>query len=484
MSNNFKPTYSAYNVIKNIAGALPGNNKPSSPYVQIYNTPIGSQKPSFVSGSNNGAPIYTPTYSDAMRASSPTGTDNAKIGPVVFDTVTTPTYRDAIGETVSNWFGGVKDSVKSFVDSILPKREDKSSATPEATLPVSYEEYVQGMKETNAANREQAINYAEAMRERGLVDARSAYEQSRSSYGSNAQEFSRAGLQGSGYSQYLDSKAYTQMRDDQQSVNANADKAIETARYNEQVANNEADGLYASYLEEKESAQKNMFANLFDNIENLTTSDISTLGSMYGLSEEQIKTLTDKRQNVSYQSLLDGGYDKSTLDTMLSSGDITQTRYDELLKGLQNPSGIITSESFVGSDGNLISRDDAQDTINQLKDNGVSEDVVNSAQETFDAIYNIKTNDVTYRKDGGKDRAGEAGNNFSVESGDTTFYVQYSGEEVSNDVKNAALSLTDGTVFMYHGKVYMKLDGEVYGVEKRSNSYAKSWKKLKEHLGG
>ena len=361
------------------------------------------------------------------------------------------------------------DAATSKVDSTTGEQKTdigavSNNSTPAPVLP-TYEEYINGLKST-----------AETTRERELIDARSAYEQNRATYGRKAQELSRLGLTGSGYSQYIDSRAYAGMRDDLKAADA---------KYSDAIRN--IDGMYASYLQQKESEKNAMYADLFKNIGSFTASDISNFGSQYGLSEEQIKALTDKRQNISYQELINGGYDKTTLDTALSSGDITQTHYDELLKDLQNPSGTITSESFINSDGSLIPRDEAQATIDQLKDNGVNEEIINSAQNTFDAIYNIKTNNVEFRKDGGflsSTTPGKKGNNFSVKAGKKTYYVQYSGEEVSSDIKNAALALTDGTVFMYQGKVYMKLDGEVYGVEKRSNSYSDSWKELKKHLGG
>ena len=473
MSINFKPTYSAYNLVKD-NNFLPGSYKPSLPSVTISNTPIGSQKPSFVSGSNNGSVIYTPTYSDVANT-----LNNSGSNLIVSTESPTPIITLDVPQV-------------SYADVISDKTESTSlsddSSTTESTPPMTYEEYINSVKKENTATREQAVSYAEAMRQRGLIDARSAYEQSRSAYGSNAQEFSRAGIQGSGYSQYLDSKTYAQMRDEQQSVNATADKAIEKAKYNEQLANNEANGLYASYLMQKEADQKTMFANLFDNIENLSVSDISVLGPQYGLSEEQIKILTDKRQNVSYQTLFDGGYDKSTLDTLLSSGDITQPHYDELLKNLQNIDVDTTVQSFVDSEsGELISREEAKANIDALEANGVKEDTLNQMKETFNENYSAITNNVTFKKDDkfifNTKGDGDKGNNITLKCGDETYKAEFAGGETTNaEVVAAAVSVKEDEVFMYRGKVYLKRGGgKIYELREIAIEQ-KSFQALKDKL--
>ncbi|MBQ3015264.1 MAG: hypothetical protein IJD79_00630 [Clostridia bacterium] len=396
-------------------------------------------------------PTYKPTYS-AITGNAPS---NEQVQPII------PSSQNVN-------YSNLTDTGENKTEVALTGGEQKtevstggSESPPTTTLP-TYEEYINNLKTT-----------AGTTRDRELIDARNAYEQNRATYGSTAAELSRLGLAGSGYSEYLDSQAYAGMLGDQHAAKV---------RYGDAIKN--IDGMYASYLSQKESEKNATYANLLSDIDSFTASDIATLGAQYGFSEEQIQGLTDKRQNISYQALINGGYDKASLESALKSGDITQTHYDELLKDLQNPTGTITSESFVDSEGELISRDEAQSKIEELEENGVNSEIIDSAKETFSNIYDIKTNDVTYRKDGGKDRPGEAGNNFSVKSGKNTYHVQYSGKEVPQDVKNAALALTDGTVFMYQGKVYMKLDGEVYGVEKRTNSYAGEWKKLKEKLGG
>ncbi len=408
-------------------------------------------------GSNN-VSIFHPSYSE-LEGSVSQPSENSQVQPVntAHQNVN---YSDLTGD------GEAKITLDSNNESSDIGGSASGSESGEAKLtPITYEEYTNLLKET-----------AGTTRDREIIDARSAYEQNRATYGSTAQELSRLGLTGSGYSQYIDSQAYAGMRNDMKAADV---------KYSDAIRN--IDGMYASYLQQKESEKNAMYTDLFKNIDSFTASDISNFGSQYGLSEEQIKSLTDKRQNISYQALMDGGYDKITLDTALSSGDIDQPRYDELLKDLQNPSGEITSETFVDSEGNLKTRDEAKALIDELKSNGVNKDIVNQLEDIYSTIYSIsKENEVKFKRDGGKNKPGTAGNNFSVECDGATYRLQYSGEKADASVKKATqtLKLEDGTLFMHSGKVYIILDGEVYGVEKRNNSYEKHWTKVKELLGG
>lgn len=94
------------------------------------------------------------------------------------------------------------------------------------------------------SQRVAAEQRADVERERGVVDARSSYEQNKASYGANAEAMGSMGLAGSGYSDYLNSKAYAQQRAETQAANAQADASKREARYTEDQARLQADSDY------------------------------------------------------------------------------------------------------------------------------------------------------------------------------------------------------------------------------------------------
>lgn len=94
------------------------------------------------------------------------------------------------------------------------------------------------------SQRVAAEQRADVERERGVVDARSSYEQNKASYGANAEAMGSMGLSGSGYSDYLNSKAYAQQRAETQAANAQADASKREARYTEDQARLKADSDY------------------------------------------------------------------------------------------------------------------------------------------------------------------------------------------------------------------------------------------------
>lgn len=94
------------------------------------------------------------------------------------------------------------------------------------------------------SQRVAAEHRADVERERGVVDARSSYEQNKASYGANAEAMGSMGLSGSGYSDYLNSRAYAQQRAETQAANAQADASKREARYTEDQARLQADSDY------------------------------------------------------------------------------------------------------------------------------------------------------------------------------------------------------------------------------------------------
>lgn len=112
-----------------------------------------------------------------------------------------------------------------------------SSNEAESSEPMTYEEYIEEAKKGYQAQLDAAKKQAEQTRQRAIVDAQSGYMQNLASYGANAEQMADAGMQGGGYSDYLNAQAYAQKRSDVQQANAQA--AYE---------NQAADGTYQDYI--------------------------------------------------------------------------------------------------------------------------------------------------------------------------------------------------------------------------------------------
>ncbi len=172
----------------------------------------------------------------------------------------------------------------------------------------------------------EAEQNAENERQRGVIDARSSYEQNKATYGANAEMLASMGLTGSGHSDYIDSQAYAMQRAETQAANAQAeaaktaakntaDKAIlaaessaasdtlaaeltyaesmaandkELAQYRQQKAD-EATAKEEKAAEEKKSYYTALLGSAIKGEYN--AEQLATLGAQYGLSEEQIAQL-------------------------------------------------------------------------------------------------------------------------------------------------------------------------------------------------
>ena len=135
---------------------------------------------------------------------------------------------------------------QTLVDAINAQKESgMAMAEEQRQLLLSMSEEQRNAIYAAAENQRVAAEHrAEVERERGVVDARSSYEQNKASYGANAEAMGSMGLSGSGYSDYLNSKAYAQQRAETQAANAQADASKREARYTEDQARLKADSDY------------------------------------------------------------------------------------------------------------------------------------------------------------------------------------------------------------------------------------------------
>lgn len=229
-----------------------------------------------------------------------------------------------------------------------------------------YKEQLDKLNAQIEENKQNAIQQAESERERAVIDARSSYAQNLATYGANAEQLAAMGLSGSGYSDYLNQQAYATQRAETQNANAqaeatklaaeqqaNSDKLNAELSYAENMQGN-AEKL-AQYQQQKaeeakaeEEQKKQYYAALLTsaNTGNYTAEQLAELGKQYGLSEEQITSITDaantykaNTQKSNYSNLMidveNRAINKTILDTALKNDNISQEQYNDLLSRYQ-----------------------------------------------------------------------------------------------------------------------------------------------------
>lgn len=231
----------------------------------------------------------------------------------------------------------------------------------------TYEEFLNKQEGLYKQQYEDLLAQIEAERQRGVIDARSSYEQNKATYGANAEQLAAMGLSGSGYSDYLNQQAYATQRAETQGANAQAESNRLQAElsYTENMMNLEKDRI------ELEEQKKAYYASLLAsaNTGKYTSEQIASLGAQYGLDEEQITSITDaantykaNTQKSNYSSLMidveNRATNKTILDTALKNDNISQEQYNDLLSRYQTNtyddySSVITAD-FSQADTSVI----------------------------------------------------------------------------------------------------------------------------------
>lgn len=488
------PTYS---------GAL--NNGLVSPSLPLQN-PVNSEYP-------NISQVTQPSFMDIANAKVPMVSNSVELpnsvkvdsGNANIEKVIEPTYNpgninaDSMGTAYLNGQGvaySTGETSGTGGGTVVPVVTEgggnaggtkTSESTSTAAPKMTFEQWYENTKKN-----------AEAERQKAVVNARNNYEHSLSAYGSNAAKLGNMGLAGSGYTDYLDSQAYAQMRADQNA--AAATKAATIA---------DADAKYVQYLDEKETSKSNAYANMMTNIGSYTTTQIDSLGKQLGFSGEQISELKAARDsynsentasniinnisNYSVESinrlaksegltdtqkadirsarleyakdvLADGDYDKRTLDKLFDTTDAEEKAlyteyYNKIKNDTQNYINTMTAESF--KDMNAA---EVLAMINAYKNSGLELDVSN-AEAAYKAAYKLDTNDsVTLFKEKG---GGDSGDKIKVKVDGEKYTLEYEGDEIlvtsltkdqtrkdiAAAIKNA--NLPENTVFLYDGVMYV-----------------------------
>lgn len=246
--------------------------------------------------------------------------------------------------------GSTTDAANAYYDAVFGKTADYAGKQRDTTVTAAqeYYDYI-----TGAAGKDKAaaIRAAEAARERGIVDASTAYRQMLASYGANAEKLAGMGLTGSGYSDYLSGKAYATSRAEAQNANKEADEAIRSAessysqalgqaKYNKMMAEADAENTYSQALLNAEisrdtgkyeastagaaSGTSNYNRLRIEITGDASDDDIAAYADEYGFTPEQVSELTrirNEKKTSAAESTRTEGFNSARVNITADTGD-------------------------------------------------------------------------------------------------------------------------------------------------------------------
>lgn len=248
----------------------------------------------------------------------------AQTQPVVFDAsyASNTPYADQTEDWWKEQYANASDdATKSLVQKYAtfygynlsqPAQQPTPAATPSYGGYDTYEQYL-------AKQADSAKQSIETARQKAAIDANTAYQQSKSTYGAKAEALASMGLKGSGYADYLDSQAYATYRAEQQNANA-------TAEYQKQAVQSE----YEKNLMDYQQSKKDTYASFLEKaMEYSYDKDGNVLGVKYssnqleklakaaGLDDSQIsdiKAISDDLNYAQIASLIRSSYNVYGVD--------------------------------------------------------------------------------------------------------------------------------------------------------------------------
>lgn len=380
---------------------------------------------------------------------------------------------------------------------------------------LSYEEYMKKYGEQidqehadtlKAIADEKALAYdrARANEQSAILDANNSYARNLSSYGAKADALASMGLTGSGYSQYLDSQAYAQNRND-----------ISVAGAQKAAAQNEADLAYSKNVRDTNAFYRDLknknatdlytyregiFNKVLEGITNgtYTAADIDKLAPLYNFDQPQIDVLTTAADSYKVRTEEKAAYDNFTeaidnLELLLATspkdfnpaevdwlygkygtGDnplFTKEKYDELQKKYQDAYKV-TDDMFEG-----MTKAAAEEELNK---SWLSPDQKEKMETLFDSTYNAKTFDenVAYSDDEDIDELADEGNEFDVVFGNEEYSVESGGEITDKEILKLGKDVAENQIFGYQGRLFVKKEGRVFEIRGRGNTTTDDWSKL------
>ncbi len=268
--------------------------------------------------------------------------------------------------------------------------------------PATYEEYLEQQKELLDKRKAEADRQAEAAKERAAVDAQASYTQNMATYGTNAERLAQMGLQGGGYSDYVNAQAYAQKRADVQQANVTeaAAKAQNRATYEDALAEidkseleykekqqEKAEAEAKGYKEKQDSIYASLWERAIDPDSNYTETNIESLGREYGLPDSQIEELksvireskSERNKNI-YANLLgyanNGTFSAEQIVNMAAERGLNSNQVEQL-KAAANT---YKNNVYKTNNGNLSSGIDSGNVTKNTLDTALENDNITQVQ--------------------------------------------------------------------------------------------------------
>jgi hypothetical protein len=358
-------------------------------------------------------------------------------------------------------------------------------ATPTADAPAATESGTTAVR-TDGTTRTDGI-YGEYIRDRdrAITDAQNSYTAQMGRYGVNAEQLNDSGLAGSGYAAYLESKAYSDMRDEVQTANA----------------------TYATNVRTADAKINESFANDLISVNNgtYTETDIDALAAKNGYSAEQITELKNAAATYTQNA------QQSEFYKLSSSADAGTLTVNEILSGVTAKSisedhatqlvSRLGSNIFRDGESNLLDYDNAKINYNNIINSpNVPDTVKTELENQFDAVYGFTSLSSAKIRGDGKNIENDLtstafgiayNNNMFVTYNGTEYKIEEGGEvdlgtneDLANVIKEKGV--TKG-LFAFGGKIYYKHkfgDGstKVYVIQNRGNKATGDATKLFEDM--
>lgn len=393
----------------------------------------------------------------------------------------TPNYSDAVKPGMltpgSEQVGYT--AMPKYTDAVAPKYDEPtSSPTPEVTVtePMSFEEYILSQK-----------SKADDQYKRDMLNAKNTYEQSKSAYGAQAAALGNMGLTGSGYSDYLDSRAYGQMQADKNAAARTRDNTKSSL-----------DASYMDYFNKQNTEKTNAYANFYSTINYATTdTDIDNYGKMYGWSADEINALKTVRNDRIRQYLDINDYDKKLLDAIFPNGGAEYENYFNKL--VTDAKDTVSGDMFGQNDKDTETatynsvKATIQQQIDKTTDEAEKQDlqkILTTLENAYNDVYNnpgVVSSSIKFRANtaGGDNKYG-SGDRFTLKGEDGKYVVEFTGAETPKEVKEWAArnkDITDGTVFKYNNNYYVRVGDEIYQFRQRGNRSGE-WAEFEKAFNG
>lgn len=453
---------------------------------------------------------------------------------------TAPTYGEFVGPTTP------EHSAPTTLPTTTPVLSYEEYISGEKTR---LEESKNKTLENIETKRLEAHTAAEKERERSVVDARTSYQQNLAEYGAKAEALASMGLTGSGYSDYLNANAYAQQRSDIKAAkavesaakseadsNANDLKLAAELSYEQNLSDLNEKGML--YQKEEEATIEEAYYNLFDSAKsgNYTAEEIRDIAASRGMSDEQIVSLTllasdtiAKKQaladatsysqagdmvgyynslakageittaqaqnqiyNLFIQDIKVGTFDISKLSSAGLTPEQSKSIQLEWSKTLDTTTNTTIFKDTRDTSGNTqLSKIAASSVLNEIKKmGGVSQEIKDALQDTYDTLYVAKTGDVKFNWDWADGRVddedyeniGGSDQQFQLIIGNEIKEAGVTPTAVTDSIINeAAKDVSNKHVFGINDKLYIKWEGKCYELYSKDDA---DWKQIKNEIFG